>query len=58
MTGVLHQVGTLGVAPQEYDEDFNFEQALREIHQELAILDDEAIGLAKQIQLNFEGLML
>ncbi len=46
----------VGVAPQEVDEDFDFEQALRDIHVELADLNDEATLLAAKIQENFEGL--
>jgi len=46
----------VGVAPPEMDEDFDFEQALREIHVELADLNREACALAAKIQANFEGL--
>jgi type I restriction enzyme M protein len=46
----------VGVAPPEEDEDFDFEEALRDIHTELASLNDEAAELAKKIQKNFEGL--
>ena len=46
----------VGVAPQEVDEDFDFEQAITEIHTELAALNKEAAGLAKSIQQNFEEL--
>ncbi|MBN2563990.1 MAG: N-6 DNA methylase [Phycisphaerae bacterium] len=46
----------VGVAPQEEDEDFDFEETLREIHVELADLNKEAVDLAKQIQTNFEEL--
>jgi type I restriction enzyme M protein len=46
----------VGVAPQEVDEDFDFEQALRDIHVELAELDQEAAKLATTIQKNFEEL--
>jgi type I restriction enzyme M protein len=46
----------VGVAPAEVDEDFDFEQALRDIHVELADLNDEAAALAKKIQKNFEEL--
>jgi type I restriction enzyme M protein len=44
----------VGVASAEVDEDFDFEQAITEIHSELAELNQEAIGLAKTIQANFE----
>jgi type I restriction enzyme M protein len=46
----------VGVAPQEVDEDFDFEQTLRDIHVELADLNAEAAVLAAKIQENFEGL--
>jgi type I restriction enzyme M protein len=46
----------VGVAPPEVDEDFDFEQTLRDIHVELADLNKEAATLAKTIQENFDGL--
>jgi type I restriction enzyme M protein len=46
----------VGVAPQEEDEDFDFEQTLRDIHTELADLNKEAAELAARIQGNFEEL--
>ena len=46
----------VGVAPEEVDEDFDFEEALREIHVELEDLNAEAITLAKTIKKNFEEL--
>jgi type I restriction enzyme M protein len=46
----------VGVAPPEVDEDFDFEQALRDIHVELADLNREAVALAAKIQTNFERL--
>ena len=46
----------VGVAPAEIDEDFDFEQTMRDIHVELADLNAEAAGLAARIQENFEGL--
>jgi type I restriction enzyme M protein len=46
----------VGVAPPEVDEDFDFEQALRDIHIELADLDKEAALLGSKIQTNFEAL--
>lgn len=46
----------VGVAPAEVDEDFDFEQTLRDIHTELADLNREAAELAARIQDNFEGL--
>ena len=46
----------VGVAPEEEDPDFDFEQALRDIHTELADLNVEAEGLAAVIQANLEEL--
>jgi type I restriction enzyme M protein len=46
----------VGVAPPEEDEDFDFEQTLRDIHTELADLNREAAELATKIQMNFEEL--
>ena len=48
----------VGVAPAEADEDFDFEEAIREIHVELAGLNKEAVTLAKRIATNFEELGL
>lgn len=48
----------VGVAPEEEDEDFDFEGVMRDIHVELAGLNEEAAGLAARIQSNFEGLGL
>jgi len=46
----------VGVAPAEEDEDFDFEQTMRDIHTELADLNKEAAELATKIQNNFEEL--
>lgn len=46
----------VGVATEEDDEDFDFEEELRAIHLELQELNDEAQGLASQISRNFEEL--
>ncbi len=46
----------VGVAPEEEDEDFDFEETLREIHVELEDLNAEAVQLAAKIQENFAGL--
>lgn len=46
----------VGVAPEEEDEDFSFEETLRDVHLELAGLNEEATELAAKIQKNFEGL--
>lgn len=46
----------VGVAPAEVNEDFDFEEALREIHVELEDLNAEAAQLAATIKKNFEEL--
>ena len=46
----------VGVAPEEEDEDFDFREALREIHEELDELNAEAVTLAATIKENFEEL--
>ncbi len=46
----------VGVAPEEEDEDFDFEQTMQEIHTELGQLNDESVKLAEIIQSNFEEL--
>ena len=46
----------VGVAPEEVDEDYDFEEALRDIHVELKGLNEEAIALAEAIAKNFEEL--
>lgn len=46
----------VGVAPAEVDDDFDFEQTLRDIHLELADLNRESVELAAKIQENFEEL--
>lgn len=48
----------VGVASSEVDEDFDFEQAITEIHEELAGLNTEATELAAKIQANLEDLTL
>ena len=48
----------VGVAPEEEDEDFDFEGVMRDLHIELAGLNEEAAALAAQIQKNFSGLGL
>ena len=42
----------VGVAPEEQDDDFDFEQALRDIHIELQGLSEEAVTLAADIAKN------
>jgi type I restriction enzyme M protein len=46
----------VGVAPEEEDEDFDFEETLRNIHVELEDLNAEAVQLAETIRKNFEEL--
>ncbi|EMP55361.1 TypeI restriction-modification system, methylase subunit [Marinobacter santoriniensis NKSG1] len=46
----------VGVAPEEEDEDFDFEETLRDIHIELKGLDEEASTISARIQKNFEEL--
>ena len=46
----------VGVAPPEVDDDFDFEQTMRDIHVELADLNQEAAALAARIQENLETL--
>ncbi len=46
----------VGVAPQEFDDDFDFEQSMRDIHVELVDLNREASELGAKIQENFEEL--
>ena len=53
----LHNMAATLAKPY-VDEDFDFEQTLRDIHVELADLNREAALLAARIQENFEGLGL
>jgi type I restriction enzyme M protein len=46
----------VGVAPEEVDEDFDFEAAIKDIHIELQGLNSEAGELAAKIARNFEEL--
>ena len=46
----------VGVAPVEEDEDFDFEETIREIHLELTVLNEDAAELAAKIARNFEEL--
>jgi len=43
----------VGVAPEEVDADFDFEEELRNIHVELEGLNAEATKLAQKIARNF-----
>ena len=47
----------VGVAPEEEDENFDFAETLREIHDELDELSVEAVSLAATIKRNFETLI-
>ena len=46
----------VGVAPEEEDEDFDFEEALRSIHVELQDLNNHSVRLAAQISRSFREL--
>ena len=46
----------VGVPPEEEDEDFDFEEALRSIHIDLKDLNEEAVELAARIIRNCEAL--
>ena len=46
----------VGVAPEEEDEDFDFEEALRSIHIDLKGLNETAAALAARIARNFKEL--
>jgi type I restriction enzyme M protein len=46
----------VGVAPEEVDEDFDFEETLRSVHIDLKGLNEEAVQLAVRIAQNFEDL--
>ena len=46
----------VGVAPEEEDEDFDFEETLSSIHIDLQELNEEAVRLAARIARNFEEL--
>lgn len=48
----------VGVAPEEEDEDFDFEEALRDIHIEIEGLNAEAVELAATIKKNFQELIV
>ena len=43
----------VGVAQEEIDEDFDFEEALKDLHIELQGLNDESVQLALTIARNF-----
>lgn len=47
----------VGVAPEEEDEGFDFEEAMTQIHAELADLNEEAAELAQRIQADLEEML-
>ena len=47
----------VGVAPEEEDADFDFEETLRDIHIEIEGLNAEAVDLAAVIKRNFEEMI-
>ncbi len=47
----------VGIAPEEVDEDFDFEETIRDIHVELEGLNEEAVELAATISKNLKELM-
>jgi type I restriction enzyme M protein len=48
----------VGVASEEEEEGFDFAEAMKTIHTELADLNADAVRLAEKIQKNLEGLGL
>ena len=48
----------VGVAPEVEDEDFDFDEAIKAIHEELDTLNDEAAVLAETIAKNFDELVV
>ena len=46
----------LGVAPEERNEAFDFEEELRTIHVSLDLLNEEAVKLAARVAANLKGL--
>ena len=48
----------VGLAPEDEDEEFDFEEALRSIHIDLEGLNVEAAELATRISRNFKELVL
>ncbi|MFP5234318.1 MAG: N-6 DNA methylase [Acidobacteriota bacterium] len=47
----------VGVAPEEADEDFDFEEAMRDLHIELDDLNEESSDLAKKIAKSFQEMI-
>ena len=48
----------VGVAPEVEDENFDFNHAIKSLHEELSTLNDEAITLAETIAKNFDELII
>ena len=48
----------VGVAPKEEDDDFDFIEVMRSIHEELNHLNGEALELAERVARNFEEMVL
>ena len=48
----------MGVAPEVEDEDFDFEETIKDIHLEIDALNAEASELAEKIAKNFEELIV
>jgi type I restriction enzyme M protein len=48
----------VGVAPEVEDEDFDFEETIKDIHAEIDVLNAEAAELAETIANNFEELVI
>ncbi|SIT77194.1 type I restriction enzyme M protein [Yoonia rosea] len=48
----------VGVAPEVEDEDFDFEETIKDIHLEIDVLNAEAAELAETIAKNFEELIV
>lgn len=48
----------VGVAKEPVDEDFDFEETMKEIHDEISILNEESVKLAKIINRNFNNIIL
>lgn len=48
----------VGVAAEEEDEDFNFDEAMRDLHIEIKGLNAEAAELAERISINLEELIV
>ena len=46
----------VGVTPEEENDEFDFEQTIREIHAEFIELNSESVHLAAEIRRNFEEL--